>query len=115
MELAFSMMPLWMTAMRPDWSVCGWALGVVGAPCVAQRVWPIPSVPAGICPSICCSRAESFPADFMIFRPFPLTTAIPAESYPRYSIRRRPSMSSPAACRGPMYPTMPHIDRYALT
>ena len=42
------MMPLWMTAMRPDWSVCGWAFGVVGAPWVAQRVWPMPSVPDGI-------------------------------------------------------------------
>ena len=47
------MMPLWTTAMRPVWSVCGWALGVVGAPWVAQRVCPMPSVPVGIWSSSC--------------------------------------------------------------
>ena len=95
------MMPLWMTAMRPDWSVWGWALGVVGAPCVAQRVWPMPTVPVGIRSLSSCSSTESLPAAFMILSPWPLTTAMPAESYPRYSSRRSPSISRPAACRGP--------------
>ena len=35
------MMPLWITATRPVQSRCGCALRSVGAPWVAQRVWPI--------------------------------------------------------------------------
>ena len=96
------MMPLWMTAIRPDWSVCGWAFVVVGAPWVAQRVWPMPMVPCGMLSFSSFSSTESLPAAFMILSPRPLTTAMPAESYPRYSSRRSPSSSSPAACRGPM-------------
>ena len=81
MAAEFSMMPLWMTAMRPDWSVCGWAFGVVGAPCVAQRVWPMPSVPVGMSASELPAPAPtSLPAAFMTLRPVPLTTAMPAES-----------------------------------
>ena len=76
---AFSMMPLWITAILPLWSVCGCALGVVGAPCVAQRVCPIPSVPDGVCLSSSASRLASFPAAFTISRVL-LTTATPAES-----------------------------------
>ena len=38
----FSMMPLWMTATVPVQSTCGWALRSLGAPWVAQRVWPMP-------------------------------------------------------------------------
>ena len=38
------MMPLWTTATRG--LACGWALASVGLPCVAQRVWPMPIVPA---------------------------------------------------------------------
>ena len=37
----FSMIPLWMIAMRPVQSTCGWAFSAVGLPCVAQRVCPI--------------------------------------------------------------------------
>ena len=40
------MMPLCTTATRPDSSVCGWALASVAGPWVAQRVWPMPVVPA---------------------------------------------------------------------
>src|SRR5438552_19194525 len=40
--------------------------------------------------------------------PFWLTTAIPAESYPRYSRRRSPSRIRGTTFLGPMYPTMPH-------
>ena len=41
------MMPLWTTATPP--ASCGWALSWVGAPWVAQRVWPMPVVPASGC------------------------------------------------------------------
>ena len=91
------MMPLWMTAILPDWSVWGCAFGVVGAPCVAQRVCPMPIVPAGIWPSSSCSSMESLPAALWILSPLPLTTAMPDESYPRYSRRRSPSSRRPAA------------------
>src|SRR5260370_24834204 len=40
--------------------------------------------------------------------PFWLTTAMPAESYPRYSRRRSPSRIRGTTFLGPMYPTMPH-------
>ena len=38
------MMPLCTMATRAE--ACGWALRSVGAPCVAQRVWPMPVKPA---------------------------------------------------------------------
>ena len=41
---AFSMMPLWTTAMRLCASVWGCALVSFGSPWVAQRVWPMPIV-----------------------------------------------------------------------
>ncbi len=41
--LKFSMMPLWTSATGP--AMCGWALSTVGAPCVAQRVWAMPTSP----------------------------------------------------------------------
>ena len=37
------------------------------------------------------------------------TTAMPAESYPRYSSFRKPSMISGTTCLFPTYPTIPHI------
>src|SRR5690606_15818702 len=39
---------------------------------------------------------------------------MPAESYPRYSMRLRPSRRSPATWRGPIYPTMPHMSLLLL-
>ena len=80
MAFEFSMIPLWMTAIRPAWSVWGCALGVVGAPWVAHRVWPMPSVPVGIPSSSACSSTLSLPAAFMILSPLPFTTAMPDES-----------------------------------
>ena len=72
------MMPLWMTAIRPDWSVCGCAFGLVGAPCVAQRVCPMPSVPYGMLRLRAPARAcEILPAAFAISSPLPFTTAMP--------------------------------------
>ena len=37
------------------------------------------------------------------------TTATPAESYPRYSSRRRPSISTGSSGLDPTYPTIPHM------
>jgi hypothetical protein len=71
----------------------------------------MPRLPFGMAPSSCFSSAESFPACFMTVRPAPFTTAIPEESYPRYSSLLSPSSNRPAAWRGPTYPTMPHILR----
>ena len=39
-------MPLCTTTIRPVQSRWGWAFSSVGRPCVAQRVWPMPKVPA---------------------------------------------------------------------
>ena len=41
-------MPFWTTATVPELSIWGWAFLTSGLPWVAQRVWPIPTVP-GIC------------------------------------------------------------------
>ena len=39
------MTPLWTTATAPLPPRCGWAFTSVGAPWVAQRVWPMPICP----------------------------------------------------------------------
>ena len=44
------MIPLWTTTV-PSQSVWGWAFSSDGRPCVAQRVWPMPGVPARAAPS----------------------------------------------------------------
>ena len=41
-----------------------------------------------------------------------LPTAIPAESYPRYSRRLNPSMMTGTTFFGPTYPTIPHMYRF---
>jgi hypothetical protein len=108
------MMPLCTTAARPSYEVCGWALVSFGTPWVAHRVCPTPTPSTGI------GDASSAPARLAIF-PARLTTAIrlpespdvttatPAESYPRYSRRFRPAMITSAARPDPTYPTMPHM------
>src|SRR5579859_3769410 len=56
------------------------------------------------------SRLRSLPSARRICRPSPLpSTAIPAESYPRYSSRRSPSMMMGTTLLLPTYPTIPHI------
>src|SRR5450755_1847603 len=47
-----------MTWMRPVQSWCGWAFSSDGRPWVAQRVWPMPTVPDGI-PSASTWRTRS--------------------------------------------------------
>ena len=80
------MMPLCTTTILPVQSRCGCAFSSVGRPCVAQRVWPMPYVPSSGFMRIMFSRLRSFPSTRRIWRPSPLPeTAIPAESYPRYS------------------------------
>ena len=39
------MMPLWTTAIFPLSAMWGWLFSSEGAPWVAQRVWPMPTVP----------------------------------------------------------------------
>ena len=44
------MMPLWTTAILPFWLTWGWEFTSLGAPWVAQRVWPMPTVPSTAAP-----------------------------------------------------------------
>jgi hypothetical protein len=74
------MMPLCTTATVFVQSVCGWALRVLGAPWVAQRVWAMPVTAEGsVCPS-CASSAEILPAAFSTSRAPSQMSARPAES-----------------------------------
>ena len=84
------MIPLWTSAMRAAWSVWGWALVLVAAPCVAQRVWAMPMWAWGR--GWPASRARSISASRTLIRPTarrtwivpwpapPPRTATPAES-----------------------------------
>ena len=82
--------------VAPD--TCGWALRSLGRPWVAQRVWPMPVVPAKEprpSASRAASRLASLPSFFSTrVAPAPSSTATPEESYPRYSIRRRASTTT---------------------
>src|SRR5688572_5002865 len=90
-------------------SVCGCAFASVGRPCVAQRVCPMPTEPGEFEPASFSTSVESFPAARWIVK-LPLqSVAMPAESYPRYSRRFKPSMRRGAASFDPTYPTMPHM------
>jgi len=105
------MMPLWISATPWRSSVWGWALFSVTAPCVAQRVWAMPSVPSKpLAPANWFSRTLTRPT-VLVSRISPLSTAMPAESYPRYSNRLRPSIRMGAASRCPIYATIPHMRR----
>ncbi len=79
----FSMMPLWMTAIRPSVERCGCALRSVGPPWVAHRVCPMPVLPSAIpgagSSASAFSRLASLPARLAVSRS-PLTMATPAES-----------------------------------
>src|SRR5579862_630377 len=102
-------MPLCTTTMSPVQSRCGCAFSSVGRPCVAQRVWPMPNWPSSGCLTSASSSFESLPALRLMSR-WPLRmTATPAESYPRYSSFRNPSISTGTSGFGPTYPTIPHM------
>ncbi len=55
------MIPLWITAIVPDSSVCGCAFSREGLPCVAQRVWPSADEPASGSVANIFSRFVSLP------------------------------------------------------
>ncbi len=99
--VAFSMMPLWTSANRSSQPVWGWALAWVGAPWVAHRVCAIPIVPWGGSDSTNRSSSAILPGILATWRPRPLMIARPAESYPRYSIRRSPPRRMGAASFAP--------------
>ena len=111
---ALSMMPLWTRAMSRAGETCGCAFAWFGTPCVAQRVCAIPHEPSGKRPFSASSSFAIFPGRFSTASPPPAsTTASPAESYPRYSSRLRPSSRIGPARRGPTYPMIPHISEPA--
>ncbi len=74
------MIPLCTTAISPLGSVWGWALWSLGAPWVAQRVWPMPVDPATGSASSISARRESLPSALRTTRVRPSQTATPAES-----------------------------------
>jgi hypothetical protein len=72
------MIPLWTTATGPDW--CGWAFFTLGSPWVAQRVWPIPALPASGSWTRRSDRFTSLPSARRRSRVPWFTVAIPALS-----------------------------------
>jgi hypothetical protein len=84
-------------------------VGVVGAPCVAQRVWPMPTVPAGLSCLSWSLSTESFPAAFRIVTPFPLMMARPAESLPAILHPAETLEEDLRRGTGPMFPAIPHL------
>ena len=75
------MMPLWTTQILPSVEQCGCELTSEGAPCVAQRVWPMPVVPTSRAPfAVCSASTARRPLVLeMANAPF-VETQIPAES-----------------------------------
>jgi hypothetical protein len=61
----------------------------------------MPMLPSTGLALIACSSWEIFPFAFRVSTPFPFMIEMPAESYPRYSRRFRPSMSIDTLCFGP--------------
>ena len=73
------MIPLWTTATRPVASSCGCALTSDGAPWVAQRVCPMPTLPANRL-GMMAARSRTRPCFLATRSPLAPRTAIPAES-----------------------------------
>ena len=97
---------------KPTFSLlkCGWALRSAGTPWVAQRVCAIPRLPISGCAAKLASNTATLPTERVRTNsPWVLITATPAESYPRYSSRRKPSnkISTIGLCA--TAPTIPHI------
>jgi len=71
-------------AVAPVQSTCGCAFASVGRPCVAQRVWPMPSLPLGMFSfSLAIRRSTLASLLVMLVRRPPSAasmTATPAES-----------------------------------
>src|SRR3954468_20788137 len=110
------MMPLCTTDTPPE--TCGWAFLSEGTPWVAQRVCAMPISPAK--PPARRSSSVTRPAErrrsSVPRAPLspPWTTATPAESYPRYSRRFRPSISTGTTLRADTAPTIPHMAAASL-
>ena len=86
-----------------------------GAPCVAHRVWAIPTDPSRTDFDTRFSSTETFPVFFMVLiRPF-FINDIPAESYPLYSSLFKPFNNIGAAFLDPIYATIPHIFYISLS
>src|SRR5690606_13738122 len=98
----------WTTATR--FVACGWVFASLGAPWVAQRVCPIPTCPSIGQAATRSARFTSLPSARRRSLVEPTSVAIPAESYPRYSSRLRPSTSFPATGSLPTIPMIPHMD-----
>ena len=99
---AFSMMPLCTRARRSPQSACGCALRVVGGPCVAQRVCAMPQKPGAGWRAISAWRSGTRPASLRVSMRSSVWTAMPAESYPRYSRRPSPRTRIGATLRAPL-------------
>ena len=78
----FSIMPFWTTAIVPELSVWGCAFLTSGFPWVAQRVWPMPTVPGIFLSLRLFIKFLSLPSAFLQVIEFvsELIIAIPAES-----------------------------------
>src|SRR6476661_1802305 len=96
-------------SFRSSHAVSGCAYSSVTPPCVAQRVCPRPVVDCETFDSAASFRNWRFPTARTYSRPPSSRSAIPAESYPRYSSRLRPWSSSGLEARLPTYPMIPHI------
>ena len=95
--------------MRSD-EKCGCALASVTPPWVAQRVCAIPVAP--LTGYSFNAAASSFTLPIRLVRvrlPWLSKSATPAESYPRYSKRRKPSNNISTTLRSAIAPTIPHI------
>ena len=106
------MMPLWTTATRSV--ACGWALCSVGAPWVAQRVWPMPILPPSGSKASFCARLPSLPSarrriDAAVFERGDPGAVVAAVFEPLERIHEPGATGSV-----PMMPTMPHMPCYSL-
>ena len=95
-------MPLWMRTTFRSGSAWGWAFSSVTPPCVAHRVCPIPTLPSRGVVSSFAFRLATLPTHFTMPRPSEPATAIPAESYPRYSKHSNPPTTTSTTRRGPV-------------
>src|SRR5664279_5592389 len=105
------MIPLWTRAIVPPAqdATCGCALTSVGGPWVAHRLCPMPAAPVGLDSSKAAANSTSLPARLITVLRSARNRATPAESYPRYSIRLRPSTSTGNTLLPLTHPTIPHI------
>src|SRR5207245_9065157 len=58
-------MPLWTIAISPELDGWGWAFVSVTSPCVAQRVWPIPTTPESSSSLTILFTSKTLPTPFL--------------------------------------------------